>query len=53
MNSSQRRCPSSTRLSNGSFFVASKNFFTDMDSFYSGSCRAQFEIPNPQRAFSP
>ena len=44
MNSSQRRCASSTRSSNGSSFAAEKNFFTDMDSFYSDSCRAQFEI---------
>ncbi len=34
MNSSQRRCASSTRSSNGSFFAAEKNFFTDMDLIY-------------------
>src|SRR5256886_5018029 len=44
MNSSQRRCDSSTRSSNGSFFAAEKNFFTVMDLFYSGSCSEQFEI---------
>ena len=34
MNSSQSRCASSTRSSNGSFFAAAKNFFTDMASKY-------------------
>jgi len=46
MNSSQRRCASSTRSSNGSFFAAKKNFFTDMDSIYS------FDAP-AQARFSP
>jgi hypothetical protein len=53
MNSSQRRCASSTRSSNGSFFAAAKSFFTDMDLFYSESCREEFEIRNPQSAISP
>ncbi len=41
MNSSQRRCASSTRSSNGSFFAAEKNFATDMDSIYSVDLPAQ------------
>jgi hypothetical protein len=34
MNSSHRRCASSTRSSNGSFFALEKNFAKDMDSIY-------------------
>jgi hypothetical protein len=35
MNSSQRRYASSTRSSKGSFFTATRNFLTDIDSIYS------------------
>jgi hypothetical protein len=48
MNSSQSRCASSTRSSNGSFFAAVKNFFTDMDLIYSFGSPAQAEF-SPSR----
>jgi hypothetical protein len=53
MNSSQSRCASSTRSSNGSFFAAAKKFFTDMGIFYSASCREQFEIRHSSFVISP
>jgi len=57
MNSSQRRCASSTRSSNGSLFAAEKNFAKDMNSIYCVGTRAQAEffarpIRNPQSALS-
>jgi hypothetical protein len=45
MNSSQSRCASSTRSSNGSFLAATKSFFTDTNLIYS------FELAAPA-AFS-
>ena len=48
MNSSQRRCASSTRSSKGSFFAAERNFATDMKSIYWVRCHAQAGI-SPQR----
>jgi hypothetical protein len=53
MNSSQRRCASSTRSSNGSPFAAVKNFFTDINLFYSDSCGTQFEIRQSPIAICP
>jgi hypothetical protein len=53
INSSQSRCASSTRSSNGSFFAAAKIFFTDMDLFYSDSCREQFEIRHSSLVIFP
>jgi hypothetical protein len=44
MKSSQRRCASSTRSSNGSFFAAAKNFAKDIDSIYSVEPRVQAEF---------
>ncbi len=44
MNSSQRRCASSSRSSNGSFFAAAKNVFTDMDLIYCVDSFAQAEF---------
>jgi len=41
MNSSQSRCASSTRSSNGSFLAATRNFHTDTVEFYSVDCPAQ------------
>jgi hypothetical protein len=55
MNSSQSRCASSTRSSNGSFFAAARNFFTNMVSFYSVERRAQavdLSFVNRQSPFS-
>jgi hypothetical protein len=44
MNSSHRRCASSTRSSNGSFFASEKKFAKDIDSVYGVLSRAQAGI---------
>jgi len=54
MNSSQRRCESSTRSSNGSSFAAAKNFSKDMDSNYIFGTLVQVEIfAFPTSSFIP